>query len=363
MKILDRYVLTELLKSFGIILFSIVFLFLIFDFSLNAGKYVRSGVEISEIAGYYSRYTPSLISNSMPMVLLLSLFWSMNRLNKNREIAAFQASGISMLRLCLPLLIMGLFIAFADYFIEEEVNTKNARFLNHFEERLKGRKTSDTFEKQYFFTDVNSSLLWVPKYNFETSKMEGITEFGITWDCYGPDDNPMMRMFAGSGEFIGDSWWLYDVKIMQLSGGKEVTAPHIYKRIRVFQWDFRPSELQKTKDFGELRVSRLQKRIEKYRLIQPEMARNMSVELHNRFALPLMNLVALLLSIPFAFRIKRSQSVLGGIGISLLLVFAYYGVYTVSIVLGKHGFFVPYIIWAPNVVFSGLGILLFKVHS
>lgn len=362
MKIVDRYLLNQLFKALIIILISMISLFLLFDFSLNAGKYAKSEVGTAEVMDYYIRYIPSLIFNLMPMVLLLSLFWSMNNLNKNREIIAFQASGLSVMRLCFPLLVFGSIISIANYYIGEEVNAKNARFLHQFEERLKGRKPTGNLEKQYLFTDVNSSLLWIPRYDTEKEIMDGITEYGIIWDRYGNDDKMLMRIFADSGEFISDSWWLYNVKILYFKNGEELTSPHIYKRRRMLEWDFRPSELQKMKDFSELRVSRLRKRIEKYRQIQPEMARNMTVELHNRFALPLMNLVALLLSIPFAFRVKRSQSVLSGIGISLFLVLAYYGIYTISIILGKNGFFVPYIVWTPNILFSGLGAFLLKIH-
>jgi lipopolysaccharide export system permease protein len=361
-KVLDRYILSELIKALLIIGFSIVLLFLIFDFSLNAGKFFKAGVDFSEIADYYFKYLPSLLSNLMPMALLLSLFWSMNRLNRNREIIAMQASGISILRICIPLLCVGLGLAFFDYMVEEEVNTKNAKALNRFIERIKGQKSSEALEKQYLFTDINSSLLWFPKFDPETLRMDGL----VKWECYGADDNPVMNIIAASGEYIADSWWLYDVTVVFFrkvgKNYEEVIDPHKYKRRLMLEWDFRPTELSRNKDFSELRVSRLKKRIVKYREIQPEMARNMSIELHNRFALPLMNVVALLLSIPFAFRVKSAKSVLGGIGVSVLLVFAYYGIYTTCIILGKHGFFVPYIVWAPNMLFSGLGAFLIKLQ-
>jgi len=183
----------------------------------------------------------------------------------------------------------------------------------------------------------------------------------ITWDCYDPDDALMMRVFADSGEYISDSWWLYDIKIISFSGDEEVTIPYKYKRRCMYEWDFRPAELSWNKDFTELRLSRLKKRMYKYRETQPEMSRNMRIELHNRYALPLMNIVALLLSLPFAFRVKATRSVLTGIGVSFLLVFAYYGIYTLSVIIGKNGFFVPYIIWVPSFLFAGLGILFFRI--
>ena len=119
-------------------------------------------------------------------------------------------------------------------------------------------------------------------------------------------------------------------------------------------------ELSQTKDFSEFRITWLRRGISKYGQGLPQLARSMKIELHSRFALPLMNLVSLLLAFPFAFRIRATKSVLAGIGISFLLVFAYYGVYTFSIILAKNGILVPYIIWLPNTLFSILGVALFK---
>ena len=92
----------------------------------------------------------------------------------------------------------------------------------------------------------------------------------------------------------------------------------------------------------------------------------MRIELHNRYAVPAMNIVALLLSLPFALRVKATRSVLAGIGISFLLVFAYYGVYTISVTMARNSAFVPYAlvpgaIWFPTVLFGGAGALLFKI--
>ena len=171
----------------------------------------------------------------------------------------------------------------------------------------------------------------------------------------------MVSLVADSGEYIDGEWWLNDLKITRFLDGERVPDPHVYKRRRMYEWNFRPSELSTTTDFSGMRITSLRRHIAKYSETRPDMARSMSIELHNRFALPLMNITSLLLALPFAFRVRATRSVLAGIGVSFLLVFAYYGVYTLSIILGKHGLLVPWIVWFPNILFGSLGLLLFRV--
>ena len=356
MKIIDRYILSEVLKALLTIIISFVLLFLIFDFSVNAGKFSRHGIGSAEIFEYYLFRIPSLAADVMPMVLLLALFWSMNRMIKDHEMAALQASGVTAMRVGAPLFILGLVVAVLNFQVNERINTRNARRMNRFVEKLKGEASGDVLQKQHFLTDTNSSLLWFQSFDPKKSRMEG----HVTWDRYGPDGNLIMRLFADSGEYISDSWWLYNLQVIFDTPTGEVKFPHTYKRRKMYEWDFRPSELGQSKDFSEFRISWLRRGMRKYRYRLPGMAQKMRIELHNRFALPLMNIVSLLLAFPFAFRVRTTRSVLAGIGISFLLVFAYHGVYTLSIIMAKNGIFVPYIMWLPNVSFSIAGIALFK---
>ena len=160
MKVIDRYILTEFLKAFLTLIVSFMLLFLIFDFSVNAGKFITASIPYSEILIYYAFLIPSLLASGLPMIMLLSLFWSMNRLNKYHEIAALQASGVSVFRICLPLLIAGLVLSLADYQVNEDINSRNARFVKSFMDQVKGHEKTDALHDQYYITDANSSMLW-----------------------------------------------------------------------------------------------------------------------------------------------------------------------------------------------------------
>ena len=246
MKTIDRYIIKELLKSFFTVFIAFVLLFLIFDFAVHAGKFFSKGIPSREIFLYYMFMIPSLTANGMPMVLLLALFWSMNRLNRNHEIAALQASGMSPTRICTPLFIFSALLAVANFQIDEQINTKTARKINRFMDKVSGHRTTDLIEKQYFYTDTNDSRLYFQKFDPKTAKMGPkvenarpgeIKDIPIVWDARGPGGEEVMKILAVSGEYVGDSWWLYDLNVTRSTGGRSIS----YKRRRMYEWAFSPS--------------------------------------------------------------------------------------------------------------------------
>jgi lipopolysaccharide export LptBFGC system permease protein LptF len=74
-----------------------------------------------------------------------------------------------------------------------------------------------------------------------------------------------------------------------------------------------------------------------------------------RAAVPL---VMVLIGLPFAFRVGRRGS-LYGIGVALLLVLVYWAAFAVFGALGQQALLPPQVAaWAPNVLFSLVGLYL-----
>ena len=84
-----------------------------------------------------------------------------------------------------------------------------------------------------------------------------------------------------------------------------------------------------------------------------------TVDLHQRFALPLAALVMGLLGAPFAFREHRRGGAAAGIALGMLIGLSYFLVLATSLSFGKSGQVPPVVAaWLPNVVFGGAGLYL-----
>ena len=102
MRILDRYVIRQLLMPFGIGLLVFTFLFIIPEFMRYAEDYIAKGAPMQVVAEVFVALLPMALGLTIPMSLLMALLVAFGRLSSDREFVAFQACGISMRRLLRP---------------------------------------------------------------------------------------------------------------------------------------------------------------------------------------------------------------------------------------------------------------------
>ena len=107
MKKLDRYILQNFLSNFlfSIIVFLVVFILV--DVIDRLDKFIDAGMPRSDILRYYLLTVPWFISIAIPMSLLISTVISLGILQKRNEITAIKASGISIRRFSISLLLVG----------------------------------------------------------------------------------------------------------------------------------------------------------------------------------------------------------------------------------------------------------------
>lgn len=88
-------------------------------------------------------------------------------------------------------------------------------------------------------------------------------------------------------------------------------------------------------------------------------AMNLQVELHKKLAFPLSCLVMAFVGVPFSFSTGKKGAFLG-IGLSVAVAIAYWGVSGVFEAMGAYGVLIPALAaWAPNLLFGAAGCALF----
>jgi lipopolysaccharide export system permease protein len=82
------------------------------------------------------------------------------------------------------------------------------------------------------------------------------------------------------------------------------------------------------------------------------------VDLHSKLSTPLLNLIMVLIGIPFALKTSRSGGVALSIGSSVMIGFAYGVIFYVFVSFGKSGVLSPILAcWIPTVLFGLAGTL------
>ena len=102
MRLIDRYVIREVLMPLAIGLVVFTFLLIIPYLVRYAEQYIAKGVPTSVILQIVWTLVPAQLGLTIPMSLLLGLLVAFGRLSADREFVALQACGVSLLRLLRP---------------------------------------------------------------------------------------------------------------------------------------------------------------------------------------------------------------------------------------------------------------------
>src|SRR5438477_11400055 len=106
MKILDRYIFRETLTPTLIGLSALTFVF----FSQELGKlletFIRQSATLREIGELSLAILPNVLTFTIPMAVLVGILTGFGRMSSDSEDIAFRESGISMIRLLVPVMLL-----------------------------------------------------------------------------------------------------------------------------------------------------------------------------------------------------------------------------------------------------------------
>lgn len=115
MKILDRYVLGEFLRTFLMILGLLTILLLMKEVFAKLPVVMKEGPPFLDVLLFFAYAIPAEIIFAIPATVILAMMFSIGMMAKNKEALAIHASGISYGRLAKPLCIALIVITALTY--------------------------------------------------------------------------------------------------------------------------------------------------------------------------------------------------------------------------------------------------------
>ena len=112
LRLLDRYVLKELLYpfAFGVAAFSSIFVASTMLFKIT--EYItKYGAPLETIARLFLYNMPEIINYTFPLSMLLAALMAFGKLSGSSEITAMKAGGVSYYRIVAPVLVVGFIVS------------------------------------------------------------------------------------------------------------------------------------------------------------------------------------------------------------------------------------------------------------
>ena len=121
MKILDRYILTQFLTNFLGALSILVLIFVFHTIFTYIDELAGRGLELWIIGKFLIYFIPQLIPIIMPLAVVISSIMTFGAFAENYEFAAMKASGISLMRVMLPLIVLMALLSIGTFFLANNV--------------------------------------------------------------------------------------------------------------------------------------------------------------------------------------------------------------------------------------------------
>ncbi|MEA3471565.1 MAG: LPS export ABC transporter permease LptG [Thermodesulfobacteriota bacterium] len=352
---LDRYILKEFLKTFLLIVLSLVCLYLVVDFFERIRMFLSNDATASQMVSYFIFNIPMILSQMIPVTFLLSTLLTFGLLSKNSEITAMKANGVSLYRISMPVIVLSFLVCIFAFLLSEFITPYTNQKAKHIKlvEVQKREKMGSFKESQIWYRGQEGI------YNFTVFDPEKATLKGIRINFLDRDMNLTRRIDAKEALWNKGKWHFRDLVITTFPEDDFPVLERVSSRI--IDLPEKPADFTMVqKDTEEMGFWELRKFIEKVRSEGYD-ATHYITDLHGKIAFPLVSLILSFLGVAFSLKSERSGGIAQGVGAGIVIGFSYWIVFAFSMSLGHGGTLPPFVAaWSANIVLGAVALFLFS---
>ncbi len=353
--VLDRYIGRKYLAIFGLVLLGLVTITVLVTFLERLDDVYRHNKPLLLLIRYVWFKTPEFLSYLFPVAVLTTTLLTLGILTKNNEVTAMKATGTSVYRLSVPLIVLSLLAGGTAFAVQErlqpaasikaeevwnEITEVPARSYSYLNRHWIMSQTKDRIYHYEFFEPASSSFSRMSLFDLN------LKDWTLGRRIYA--EKATLR----EGALFVQHGWARDFVVEK--------SPTFAVREN---WllpipDGQTTFLKKWKEPTHMTFGELKDYTREIRDMGFEATR-LGVSLQMKIAFPFICLIMALLAIPFAFSMGR-KGTLVGIGLSIAIAMVYWGAVALFRSLGYVGFLAPFLAaWGPNLIFGLAGIYLF----
>ena len=180
MRLLNRYLLRQLVAPFCFALAALTGFMLISQVAKKFGALVGKGLPWSVITEVFVLSLPFIIAMTLPMAVLLAVLYTFSHLAADNEITAMRANGISVYQILAPVLIWGVCMAFFNLaFVDQVLPRSNARLRSLLIDI--GRKKAAFGLREQVINEVPPSKYFIraSRIDAATGRLRGVTIYDV----------------------------------------------------------------------------------------------------------------------------------------------------------------------------------------
>jgi lipopolysaccharide export system permease protein len=339
----DGYVLKELVLPFlwGVGAFSAIMLGIQALFELV--RLASQGTPLSQVGLLFLYKLPGIVVLTFPMAMLLSTLLSFGRLSGESELVAMLASGISLARILVPIVLFSMLVVVLTYEFNERLVPWTSREAVALLEKIRPGTRNQAVILPSYESGELTQILSASKVDPDRNVMRWVTFIRYR------SGQPELIVTADEATYDNAGNWRFRSGKSYLPQKQGIGSTFQEQVISLGQTPEQVRQRQQKKP-EEMNFRELQQFIQQQQA-EGLPTREWEVKLYHKLSLPFTSLVFALLGAPLGLRPHRGSSSLG-LGLSIIVIFVFYMFTAYMHILGGNGLVPPLLAaWAPN----GLG--------
>ncbi len=358
--LLDEYVLREFLLTFGMVLVTFVMLMLVFTFFELLSDIIRNSTPLVTVGEYLINLTPSMIYLITPLSVLIGVLVVFGLLNRNSELTAMKATGISLYRIVVPVLAIAAVLSACLFLFDDTYLPQANRRQEALRNVIKG-KPPETFEhpgRKWIFGQQHagqpSRIFYYEYFDPDIDTFGNISIFEFKPGSF----SLAKRIFAATAHWepklnawvFEDGWErTFTPDGVSYQDFSVTTFPEVREPASYFTKDVRQSSEM---SFGELARYIRNLRQSGFNTVP------LRVQLNHKLAYPFITLVMAVLAVPFALSMGKRGS-LSGIAVAIGVAISYFVVSGFFEAMGNVSWLPAFLAaWSPDFLFGLAGVYL-----
>ncbi|EPR65143.1 LptF/LptG family permease [Cyclobacterium qasimii] len=353
MKLLDKLIIKDFLKTYLFVVMMLILVVLVLDFTEKNDTYIRNDVPASEILQYMLNYGLYLNNLLTPITVFISVIFITSKMAGRTEIIAILSSGVSFVRMLVPFIMSAVLIAVISFLLNGWVLPVATAGVSQF--RVEYLDKQQDLNQQNIHIKVATDLYAYMRRYFSS------VDQGHDFTLEHIKDGKLISKFTAE-RLVWDTtkhvWNARDWRLRELNemGETWTTGDAMDTTLSITPADFDlPLNHHET-----LKLPELSKQII---ILEERGADNISfykIEKYVRFMSPF---AAILLT--FIGVIVSAKKTRGGSGFKIalgfMLAFVYIILFLLSRTFAEAGTAYPILaVWIPNIVFGLTGLVLYK---
>jgi lipopolysaccharide export system permease protein len=211
MNLLNRYITIEIIKYFFAALLSVLCIFVAIDYLGTMDEFLKADLSLWRAFQYVLYKIPFIVTQAMPVVLLLAILIVFGLMNKHNELIVINSSGISIYALVKPVLLVSAIASLTLFYLAEQVVPLTMRQSNAIKYQEIRGTSNISVKKKNIWIKGPRRITHIKYFDPATQAIYGFTRY-----FFDAEFRLVRRLDAAKGEYQNEKWTLIDAMDQQL---------------------------------------------------------------------------------------------------------------------------------------------------